>query len=126
MFFCLRLNLAGTQLVQDGISQIDEILSLTDAGVRSLDLDTKAIDGAWSFGNTVAVNQGTYICNDGTRMGYADIALTALSGPEATTTSYALRAAALSQSRADTRQSWGRYLGANPTGSWLKARISKE
>ncbi|KAA3498698.1 tandem-95 repeat protein [Rhizobium rhizogenes] len=96
----------------DGIAQTDEILSLTDARVRSLDLDAKAIDGDWSFGNTVAVNHGTYIRDDGTRMGYADVALTALSVPEATMVPYAPRAAvALSQPRTDTLQNWGALFG---------------
>lgn len=118
----------------DGIAQTDEILSLSDAGIRSLDLGATAVDGNWSFGSTVVVNQGTYTRTDGTRMGYADVALTAVNGPAALaapaalasdpprTTQAALEALArFSASPSDQLQSWASLLGTEHNGSATEA-----
>jgi len=62
----------------DGIAKADEVLSLADAGIRLLDLNATTVDGDWAFGDTVVVNRGSYTRVDGTRLCYADVALTSV------------------------------------------------
>lgn len=114
----------------DGIAQADEVLSLTDAGIRSLDLGATAVESNWAFGSTIVVNQGTYTRTDGTQMRYADVVLTAVNGSKGAEVSAALASLALDTSRAalaalgqftasssDQLQSWTSLLGAEPSGT---------
>jgi hypothetical protein len=59
----------------DSIAQGCEILGLSEAGVRSIDLAANATNGAWEFGVTAIVNRGRYTRTDGTAMDYVDAVL---------------------------------------------------
>ena len=60
----------------DGTAQGTEVLSLSAANVRSINLAATATEAAWEFGSTVIVNRGLYTRTDGTAMEYADAVLT--------------------------------------------------
>ena len=117
----------------DGIVQAGEVFSLTNAGIRSLDLGATAVESNWALGSTVVVNQGTYTRTDGTQMRYADLVLTAVNGSKGAEASAALASLALDRSRTTQTapdalgqltaspsgqlQSWASLLGAELSGT---------
>ena len=64
----------------DGVAEIDEILSLAEASVRSITLTGTAINGATQLGDVAIVNSGSYTRTNGTTMEFLDVALTYFSG----------------------------------------------
>nr|WP_256375912.1 hypothetical protein [Bradyrhizobium sp. WSM1743] len=66
----------------DGFAQDGEILSLSAAGVRSINLSASATEASWAFGSTVIVNRGSYTRTDARTMEYVDAALTRATVPQ--------------------------------------------
>jgi hypothetical protein len=60
----------------DGAAEAGEILTLTQAGVRSFNLTATAVNGTTQFGEVAVVNRGTYTRTNGTTMEFLDAALT--------------------------------------------------
>ncbi len=79
----------------DGSAQNGEILSLSAAAVRSINLVASATEAAWEFGSTVIVNRGSYTRTDERTMDYVDAALTRATAPQLIAASDATLASAL-------------------------------
>lgn len=60
----------------DGVAEAGEILSLTQANVRSIRLAGTAVNGTTQFGDVAVVNKGSYTRSNGTTMEFLDAALT--------------------------------------------------
>ncbi len=60
----------------DGAAEAGEILSLTAAGVRSINLTGTAVNGTTAFGDVAVVNSGSYTRTNGATMSFLDAALT--------------------------------------------------
>lgn len=60
----------------DGVAEAGEILSLTQASVRSIKLAGTAVNGTTQFGDVAVVNKGSYTRSNGTTMEFLDAALT--------------------------------------------------
>jgi hypothetical protein len=60
----------------DGAAEGGEILTLTQAGVRSINLTATAVNGATDFGDVAIVNRGSYTRTNGTTRQFIDAALT--------------------------------------------------
>ncbi|MEP7348493.1 MAG: tandem-95 repeat protein [Sphingorhabdus sp.] len=60
----------------DGAAEDGEILSLTTAGVRSINLTGTAVNGTTQLGEVAVINKGSYTRTNGTTMEFLDAALT--------------------------------------------------
>lgn len=60
----------------DGVAEAGEILSLTQASVRSIKLTGTAVNGTTQLGDVAVVNKGSYTRSNGTTMEFLDAALT--------------------------------------------------
>ena len=60
----------------DGKVGCNEILSLAQAGVASLNLTAVAVNGSTNFGDVAIVNRGSYQRTDGSTMAFIDAAMT--------------------------------------------------
>jgi Ca2+-binding RTX toxin-like protein len=60
----------------DGAAEDGEIVSLTNAGVRSISLAGMAISATTQFGEVAVINKGSYTRTNGTTMEFLDAALT--------------------------------------------------
>jgi hypothetical protein len=60
----------------DGAAEDGEILTLTQAGVRSLNLTGTAVEGSVNFGEVAVLNKGSYTRTNGTTMEFLDAAFT--------------------------------------------------
>jgi hypothetical protein len=60
----------------DGVAEDGEILTLTAAGVRSINLSGTAVTGTTAFGEVAVINKGSYTRTNGTTMEFIDAALT--------------------------------------------------
>jgi Ca2+-binding RTX toxin-like protein len=60
----------------DGAAEDGEILSLTTAGVRSINLSGTAVNGTTQLGEVAVINKGSYTRTNGTTMEFLDAALT--------------------------------------------------
>jgi Ca2+-binding RTX toxin-like protein len=60
----------------DGVAEAGEILSMTQANVRSINLTGTAVEGTTAFGDVAVINRGRYTRTNGTTMEFLDAALT--------------------------------------------------
>jgi hypothetical protein len=60
----------------DGVQEDGELQTLTQAGVRSLNLTGTAVNGTTNFGEVAVLNKGSYTRTNGTTMEFIDAALT--------------------------------------------------
>jgi Ca2+-binding RTX toxin-like protein len=60
----------------DGVAESGEILTLTQASVRSLNLTATAVNATTQLGDVAVVNRGSYTRTNGTTMEFLDAALT--------------------------------------------------
>jgi hypothetical protein len=60
----------------DGVQEDGELQTLTQAGVRSLNLTGTAVEGTTQLGEVAVLNKGSYTRTNGTTMEYIDAALT--------------------------------------------------
>ncbi|RDV07388.1 tandem-95 repeat protein [Sphingorhabdus pulchriflava] len=60
----------------DGAAESGEILSFTQAGVRSIGLTGTAVNGTTQLGDVAIINRGTYTRTNGTTRQFVDAALT--------------------------------------------------
>jgi hypothetical protein len=67
----------------DGVAEDGEVMSLTTAGVKSLNLTGTAVTGNTAPGDVVVVNKGTYTRTNGATMEFIDAALTYYSAQDA-------------------------------------------
>jgi hypothetical protein len=67
----------------DGVAEDGEVMSLTTAGVKSLNLTGTAVTGNTAPGDVVVVNKGTYTRTNGSTMEFIDAALTYYSAQDA-------------------------------------------
>ncbi|WP_449325417.1 putative Ig domain-containing protein [Sphingorhabdus arenilitoris] len=68
----------------DGVAETGEILSLADAGVRSLNLAGTAVNGSTSAGQVAIVNTGSFTRTNGTTASFIDAAITYFSNRDGT------------------------------------------
>ncbi|WP_404333516.1 tandem-95 repeat protein [Sphingomonas sp. MMS12-HWE2-04] len=67
----------------DGVVDAGEVRTLAAAGITSISLTGKAVEGATSIGGAAVINTGSYTKADGTTAGFADVALSYFSGARA-------------------------------------------
>jgi Ca2+-binding RTX toxin-like protein len=60
----------------DGAADSGEVLTLTAAGVRSINLAGTAVNGSTALGEVVTINRGSYTRSNGATMGFIDASLT--------------------------------------------------
>jgi RTX calcium-binding nonapeptide repeat (4 copies)/Bacterial Ig domain len=60
----------------DGVQEEGELQTLTQAGVRSMNLSGTAVNATTQFGDVAVINRGSYTRTNGTTMEYLDAALT--------------------------------------------------
>jgi Ca2+-binding RTX toxin-like protein len=60
----------------DGVAETGEIVTLTAAGVRSVNLAGTVVNGTTNFGDVAVINKGSYTRTNGTTMEFLDAALT--------------------------------------------------
>ena len=60
----------------DGAAEANEILSLTQAGVRSINLAGTMVNGSTKLGEVAVINKGSYTRTNGSTMEFLDAALT--------------------------------------------------
>ena len=60
----------------DGVQEVGELLALTAAGVRLINLAGTAVTATFALGEVAAINMGSYTRTNGTTMQFLDAALT--------------------------------------------------
>lgn len=59
----------------NGRSEANEMLSLADAGIASIDLSGEAVNRTWAWGDNMVINTGSFTRNDGSAGAFGDVAL---------------------------------------------------
>jgi Ca2+-binding RTX toxin-like protein len=67
----------------DGVAEDGEVMTLTTAGVKSINLTGTAVTGNTEAGDVVVVNKGSYTRTNGSTMEFIDAALTYFSAQDA-------------------------------------------